>query len=116
MSGLEETRQEVGEDSQGERATAEISLIDKQAIVANALVGHKISGVQKCEYSWAFVFESSATLTAECPWRILKGEIAFTERDHGQQFGLPAPLDGEPEVIRLLTRQGGASLHKGRHR
>ena len=79
--------------------------MDKQMTVANALVGRKLSGVQKCEYSWAFVFGDSATLTAECPWRILTNGIAFTNRDHGQQFGLPAPLDGEREATRLLSNK-----------
>lgn len=30
------------------------------------------------------------------PWRIVAGgRIAFASEDDGQQFGLPAPLDGE---------------------
>jgi hypothetical protein len=79
------------------------SLVDVNTIVAGLLVGRKLCDVQKHEYHWSFGFGAKVVISAECPWRILSDEIAFTDRDHGQQFGLLAPLDGEQEVVRLLS-------------
>ena len=77
--------------------------MDIPAIVKGLLVGQNLSGVQKREYDWVFEFGESTGLIAACPWRILTSGIAFTDSDHGQQFGLPAPLDGEQEALRLLS-------------
>jgi len=78
-------------------------MVDIAATISGLLVGRKLSGVQRREYDWVFEFENSAVLTAECPWRILSSGIAFADGDHGQQFGLPAALDGEQEANRLLS-------------
>ncbi|HEX3651522.1 MAG TPA: hypothetical protein VHU18_01720 [Rhizomicrobium sp.] len=77
--------------------------MDIPAKVRGLLVGRKLSGVQKREYDWVFEFGTAVALTAECPWRILTSGIAFTDSDDGQQFGLPAPLDGVRESLRLLS-------------
>ena len=52
-----------------------------------------------------FMFEDGdATLNLECPWRLLlNGAIAFGGDDDGQQFGLPAPLDGVKATEKLLS-------------
>jgi hypothetical protein len=43
---------------------------------------------------WLFSFSRGARLTVECPWRIIaEGHIAVSSEDHGQQYGLPAPID-----------------------
>jgi hypothetical protein len=81
---------------------SEDSLLDISATVAKLLIGRKLSGVQRHENSWVFEFEDSIGLSAECPWRIVIPTIAFTDSDHGQQFGLPEPLDGVQEATRLL--------------
>jgi hypothetical protein len=64
------------------------------------------------DFSWAFNFGESIWLTAECPWRILTPGVAFTDSDDGQKFGLPAPLDGESEVLRLLSGKRIQSVTK----
>jgi len=53
--------------------------------------------------SWRFSFEGRTFLDAHCTWRIIaSGCIVLANGDHDQQFGLPAPLDGQAEVLRLL--------------
>lgn len=54
--------------------------------------------------SWRFEFEGRTTLDVRCPWRIVAdGRIALGNGDHGQQFGLPKPLEGKQEAERLLV-------------
>ena len=54
--------------------------------------------------SWRFEFERETTLDVRCPWRIIaKGGVALGYADHGQQFGLPRPIDGVDEAKRLLS-------------
>jgi hypothetical protein len=50
------------------------------------------------------IFEfGDGSLDVECLWRIIvDGRIALTSRDHGQQFGLPAPVDAHAEAASLL--------------
>jgi hypothetical protein len=61
--------------------------------------------VEKAGHSWQFRFgDGDATLNLECPWRLLlNGAIAFGGDDDGQQFGLPAPLDGVKVTEKLLS-------------
>jgi hypothetical protein len=51
-----------------------------------------------------FTFEFGAgSLAVDCLWRIITdGKVALTSRDHGQQFGLPAPVDAYAAVVSLL--------------
>jgi hypothetical protein len=53
--------------------------------------------------SWSFNFDGRLRLNVQCPWRII-GErgIELGSVDHGQQFGLPAPVDGGAVALRLL--------------
>jgi len=55
-------------------------------------------------YEGHFTFDfGDANLVAETLWRVIaKDRIALTSRDHGQQFGLPAPLDAAAEAMKLL--------------
>lgn len=54
--------------------------------------------------SWRFEFEGRTILDVRCPWRIVTDRrIALGNGDHGQQFGLPKPLDGKQEAERLLV-------------
>jgi hypothetical protein len=58
------------------------------------LVGHRLDDVVKHGYSWEFVFSGALNFQVGCLWRlIVLGRIAITGEDHGQQFGLPAPVD-----------------------
>lgn len=53
--------------------------------------------------SWSFNFEGRLWLNVQCPWRITSEcGIELGSEDHGQQFGLPAPVDGSATAMRLL--------------
>lgn len=71
------------------------------------LVGRTLSEVERFgPYVWRFRFGPDAEVRSECPWRIIRGGgIALSNEDHGQQFGLPSPLDAEAECRALV---GGA--------
>ncbi len=44
-----------------------------------------------------------ATLAVDCLWRVIEdGKVALTSRDHGQQFGLPAPVDAYAAAVSVL--------------
>jgi|ERR671918_467730 hypothetical protein len=44
-----------------------------------------------------------ASLAVDCLWRVIAdGRIRLTSRDHGQQFGLPAPVDACADALTLL--------------
>ena len=65
------------------------------------LVSHRLDDVVKHNYSWQFVFSDALSFQVECLWRlIVAGRIEVTGEDHGQQFGLPAPVD----CVELLRR------------
>jgi hypothetical protein len=55
-------------------------------------------------YPQNFTFEfSEASLAVDCLWRIkVDGRIALTSRDHGQRFGLPAPVDAHADASSRL--------------
>ena len=45
-----------------------------------------------------------ASLAVDCLWRIVvNGKVALTSRDHGQQFGRPAPIDAHVGALALLS-------------
>jgi Family of unknown function (DUF6188) len=53
---------------------------------------------------WRFFLGSAEHLTVECSWRIIKiGHVVLCAGDHGQKFGLPAPVDAAQEATRLLS-------------
>jgi hypothetical protein len=73
------------------------------AEIAGRLLGRSLMTVERGEYDWTFRFTESAFVHVECAWRILLDDsIAFGGGDHGQKFGLPAPLDGPTESHRWL--------------
>ncbi len=54
--------------------------------------------------SWSFNFEGRLRLNAQCPWRIVTNRgIELGSEDDGQQFGLPAPVNGGAVALRLLA-------------
>ena len=69
------------------------------------MVGRTIGQVRFNEPSqWAFSFEPSIGIGAECPWRLLQGgSVAISSEDHLQQYGLPAPLDAAAVATNLLA-------------
>lgn len=79
--------------------------IEPKSRLDGAFIGLRCTGVTRFgSESWRFEFEGRTTLDVRCPWRIVAGgRIAFGNGDHGQQFGLPKPLDGKHEAERLLV-------------
>jgi|SRR5437762_4202415 len=55
-------------------------------------------------YPGNFTFQfGAATLAVDTLWRVIaNGRVALTSRDHGHQFGLPAPVDAYAEAVSLL--------------
>jgi hypothetical protein len=54
---------------------------------------------------WLFHFDGSFCLQVSSPWRVIEaGAIKLGWKDHGQQFGLPSPIDGMETATRLLGR------------
>jgi hypothetical protein len=87
-------------------------------------VGRRIEAVEKKDYSWFFSFDDGSIAT-ESFWRLITTHgVVVTSEDHGQKFGLPAPVDAA-EVIKkevggkvvdqfILDEQtGDLSLHCG---
>ncbi len=61
--------------------------------------------VKRRNYDWAFDFGEGGEITIAAPWRIVRrGAIAHADTDDGQQFGLPAPIDGEVRCNDLLAQ------------
>jgi hypothetical protein len=69
--------------------------VEASALDLSWLVGQQIESVFWSDpLLWLFSFSGGARLTVECPWRIIAaGHIAVSSEDHGQQYGLPAPID-----------------------
>ena len=66
------------------------------------LLGRQCEIVRR-EADWAANFVGGGSISFPIPWRIVaNGRIAFANKDDGQQFGLPAPVDGEVEANRLI--------------
>ncbi|MGB7598962.1 MAG: DUF6188 family protein [Candidatus Sulfotelmatobacter sp.] len=77
--------------------------IDSNELLMRSLHGaalHKV--LQPAEGVWEFDFET-AGLTISCPWRLVSGgAVVLGSSDHGQRFGLPAPVDVRSETVRVL--------------
>ena len=59
---------------------------------------------ERRESDWALNIEGGGSISLGIPWRIVSdGRIAFADKDDGQQFGLPAPIDGEALVNSVLA-------------
>ena len=53
-----------------------------------------------------FNFKNDISLFASTLWRLLKDDqIVKVSADHGQQFGLPKPVDASNELSKMLTGQ-----------
>jgi hypothetical protein len=74
------------------------------------LVGRKLVLLERMEFSWLFKFEDVATLTTECPWRIItRVGISLASPDNGQSFGRQTAIDAQAEAERLVL---GKSIHR----
>ena len=62
------------------------------------LIGHSLLNVSfdSDALSWLFDFSDSTRIRSDSPWRLIRdGRIVICSEDHGQQFGLPEPVDAE---------------------
>ena len=68
-----------------------------------ALISHRCV-FQRREFDWVADLDNGGSVSLPVPWRIIsEGRIAFADKDDGQKFGLPACLDGEVLVNKLLV-------------
>jgi hypothetical protein len=73
------------------------------AVITMRLAGLRLTEVKLREHDWAFRFGDNANLSTSYPWRVfVDGRIVHADSDHGQKFGLPAPVDGEEATRRFL--------------
>lgn len=71
-------------------------------LVERNLIG-RCGSIARREADWVFNLDGSGSISLPVPWRIVaNGRIAFADADDGQQFGLPAPVNGEVLVNQLL--------------
>lgn len=55
--------------------------------------------------SWSFRFGEGLEIRADCVWRlVIGGHIALSSEDHGQQYGLPSPVDAEVQCRSLIVQ------------
>ena len=69
------------------------------------MVGRTVATVTLLEpLTWRFEFGAAERLNVECLWRIVSdGRVQLTSDDHGQLFGLQAPVDSGREAAELLA-------------
>ncbi len=81
------------------------SPIDNNGVDLAWMIGRSFSDVKFLEPAfWRFSLGSLECIDAECLWRLVDGrQVVFTSNDHGQQFGLSAPIDAAAETRRILT-------------
>ena len=71
---------------------------------------HRLRSLSRRDNDWLFTFDGDAGLSVECLWRLLQdGRIVVTSKDHGQPFGLPAPVDAAADVN---GRVGGSRVER----
>lgn len=80
------------------------------------LTGMKFRSMTRREHDWDLILGDNTHITVECLWRLLEGgSVKLTSDDHGQQFGLPKPVDVAVELEQKLANQKviRADLHEG---
>ena len=67
------------------------------------LVGTNCTRVYEL-YPQNFTFGfGAASLAVDCLWRVIeRGRLRLTSGDHGQRYGLSAPIDAHVEAVALL--------------
>lgn len=73
--------------------------------------GRKFLSLTRRDNDWLFGLERDTQIAVECLWRLIeKGRVRCTSEDHGQQFGLPAPIDAAAQVNRHIGGQFVANV------
>jgi hypothetical protein len=69
------------------------------------VVGRTVSEVRlRQPGQWCFLLGAKEWVTAECPWRILRGgRITLSSDDHAQTFGSPVRIDAAGAATALLA-------------
>jgi Immunity protein 35 len=68
------------------------------------MVDLRLASVSRRDFDWVFEFDSKSLLTVAYLWRLLQdGRIRRTSEDHGQQFGLPAPVDAAADLNQRIA-------------
>jgi hypothetical protein len=70
------------------------------------LIGRTCARVYE-HYPHNFSFEfGPGVLAVDCLWRVVSGgRLVLTSQDHGQQYGLPAPVDAYSVAASLLQER-----------
>ena len=89
--------------------------LDQQSatnVIAKALRGATLAGIEAWEHGWAFRFSSGATVSTQSIWRVLNDRgLMVTSEDHQQQFGLARPVNaGERATATLLGSVSSVDL------
>lgn len=82
-------------------------LIDQPELDAycQPLLGLRLLSVSKLDYTWIFRFADGSLVLTESSWRLVADKAVRTSsEDHGQQFGLPAPVDAAKRVSSKIGR------------
>jgi hypothetical protein len=83
--------------------TTQYNKLDQDIIIPADSLFDQISYDKNAD-SWMFNFKSRISLFSSTLWRLLKDDrIVLVSADHGQQFGLPKPVDAVKELSKLLT-------------
>ena len=72
------------------------------------LIGDTIERVEYDEQTqeWVFAIGQCSVLRIECLWRITNGRKLLVARgDHGQQYGLTAPIDAASKAMGILAER-----------
>lgn len=68
------------------------------------LIGRQLTSAAKDTYSWCFGFGDKFKLVTESAWRVLDEQrIVVSSEDHGQKFGLAAPVDAASLLLSQLA-------------
>jgi hypothetical protein len=85
--------------------TSQYNKLDQEIVIATDSGFNSVTYDNNAD-SWMFSFRDNISLFAATLWRLLKDDqIILVSADHGQQFGLPKPVDAVIELSGLLTGQ-----------
>jgi Family of unknown function (DUF6188) len=69
------------------------------------MIGKAMSDIRLMQpASWSFGFVGGGSIRVDTFWRVVAdGRVQATSDDHGQQFGLPQPIDSGHRAARTLS-------------